>query len=203
MAGVFVRHRCGVACDYYSSSARQELGGSKGEDHSRRKCDVLGPDSRGGARCNSGQRADTDTRRFRGDRRCLGDALPGVLARVRVRTRAEDERRARRAAARDADLCVTRSAGAGAKSARYFSRLSISACPRRSFLSHISPCEVNIPQKSAPPRSRLPSYIQTPGPDAVVEVRRVEAHHRRGPGLKDQRPEGDFRPFERRAERVL
>ena len=204
MAGVFVRHRRGVACDYYSSSARQELGGSKGEDHSRRKCDVLGPDARGGgARCESGYRAKR-ARAFGRHGRRVGDAPPSVLARVVGSTRAEDERRARRAAARDADLCVTRSAGAGGRKARVICRVSRSRCAPDG-----ASCRISVLARSTSHKRvllldlDLDSLFSALGPDTVVEVRRVEPHHRGGPGLKYQRPEGDFRPLERRAERVL
>ena len=49
----------------------------------------------------------------------------------------------------------------------------------------------------------LDSLFSALGPDTVVEVRRVESDYRRGPGLKNQRTEGDFGPLERRAQRVL
>ena len=59
------------------------------------------------------------------------------------------------------------------------------------------------PTKECSSSIDLDSLFSARWPNAVVEVRRVEAHHRRGPGLTHQRPEGDLRPLERRAERVL
>ena len=74
---------------------------------------------------------------------------------------------------------------------RLRARLSISVCPRRSFLSHISPCEVNIPQKSARPRSRFVVFravFKTRSSRYVVSRRTTDA----GPASKTRGPKAIF-----------